>query len=578
MTTAPTDSILAADIGSVTTRAALFDIVSGHFRFLGVGEARSTTEPPFSYMGEGLRQALDHLGVLTGRAINDTNDRIIMPARTNGTGVDSFAVSASAGKPLRTVIVGLMPNLSVASAEHIASSAHVLIVDKLGLGDPRRTEKQIDDLIHANPDLIILAGGTDNGSQGAVLQLADTVATAARRMRDGSRPVVLFIGNAVLHDRIREIFSTLCDVVVADNVRPALSEENLTSARRLLGRIYEHVRLGGMPGYGELAQWSSSGVTPNTTAIGNIVRHISESSNNHPILCADIGSATTTLVAAVGSELALTVRSDLGVGHSAGYLNSAAERMSRWLPEDFSDSEVRDYISNKTLHPESIPYELHDLYLEHALARQCLQAIVQTANWPTRVKSVAPGLLPHFDTIIGTGAVLAHAAKPGQAALILLDGLQPTGLVTLVLDWQTLVPLLGAAAGINPVAVVQSLEAGALVTLGSAVGVTGEGRLGQPAVRVSGMLANGHKLKEEITFGSIAVFHMPPGDSKVTIQALGGFDAGSGRGGSKTLTLGETAVGLIIDARGRPLALPGDPAKRRDTVKTWSATVGQYGL
>ncbi len=577
MTTAPTDSILAADIGSVTTRAALLDIVSGNFRFLGVGEARSTVEPPFSYMGEGLHQALDHLSALIGRALNDNNDRLIMPGRTDGSGVDAFAVSASAGKPLRTVIVGLMPNLSVASAERVALSAHVTIIDKFGLGDHRRREKQIDDLLSANPELVILSGGTDNGSQGAVLQLADTVAIAARRMRDNARPAILFIGNAAIHEKVKEVFTGLCDVVLAENVRPSLEEENLLSARRMLGHIYEQVRLGTMSGYGELAQWSGGGVTPNATAIGNIVRHISEASGNHPILCADIGSATTTLAAAVGSDLALTVRGDLGVGHSAGYLNAAADRMARWLPEDFSDAEVRDYIANKTINPGTIPYDLRDLYLEHALARQCLQNAVVGANWPRHIKGT-PGLLPHFDTIIGTGAVLAHVAKPGQAALILLDGLQPTGLTTLVLDLQNLIPLLGAAAAVNPVAVVQSLEAGALQTLGSAVSITGDGRPGQTAVRVRGTLADGKQVKEDVTFGSVAVFHMPPGESKVTVQPVGGFDAGFGRGASKNLTLTETAVGLIIDARGRPIALPGEAAKRRATVKTWDAIIGQYGL
>jgi hypothetical protein len=147
-----------------------------------------------------------------------------------------------------------------------------------------------------------------------------------------------------------------------------------------------------------------------------------------------------------------------------------------------------------------------------------------------------------------------------------------------VLDVHNIIPLLGAAAGINPVAVVQSLEAGALLTLGSAVGVIGEGRTGQPAVRVRGTLADGHKIQEEVPFGSVAVFHMPHGESKVTIQALGSFDAGAGRGGAKTLSLTETAVGLIIDARGRHIALPGDTAKRHNAVKAWSATVGQYGL
>lgn len=576
MTTAPTDSILAADIGSVTTRAALFDIVSGSFRFVAAGEARSSVEPPFNYMSEGVRQALDHLNALTGRVYMDENDHLILPTRVDGSGIDAFAVAASGVKPLRTVLVGLMPNISLASAERVASTGHIVIVDRLGLGDHRKREKQIDDLINAKPDLAIIAGGTDYGSQGAVLQLADTVALAARLMREGTRPDVLFIGNAALHDRVKELFAGVSEVFVTENVRPSLQEENLASARRLLARVYEHTRLSNLPGYSELASWSTNGVAPTSAALGNLIRHISEASKDAAILGVDIGSASTTLVAAQGDDLAITVRADLGVGHSVNSQLNALAGVMRWLPDKYTEDEVRDYIANKMLAPASVPQELRELYIEHALARQCLIAATQNANWPAKAKGV-PGLTPNFDTIIGTGAVLARAPQPGQAALMMLDSLQPTGVTTLVLDSQCLLPLMGAAAAINPVAVVQVLEAGALTTLGTAIGVVGEGRSGQPAVRVKGTKADGQPISEDVAFGSIGVFHMPPGNSKITLQPLGGFDVGNGRGGSKTLNLTETAVGLIIDARGRPIVFPSSADARRQAVSQWCGSLGQYG-
>ncbi|HLF02915.1 MAG TPA: glutamate mutase L, partial [Anaerolineales bacterium] len=540
-------------------------------------DARSTAEPPFSYMGEGLRQAMDQLVNLTGRLLADDSDRLIIPSRPDGAGIDSFAASASVGKPLRTVLVGLMPNISLASAERVATSAHVLILDRIGLGDRRKKEKQIDSLLNAQPELVIIAGGTDYGSQGAVLGLADTVAAAARRLREGSRPEILFIGNAALHEQIKDLFTGLCEVTFTENVRPSLEEENIASARRQLARIYEHIRLSHMAGYAELAQWSGRGVTPNAVAMGNLIRHISEAVGEKAILGVDVGSTTTTLAAAIGDDLALTVRADLGVGHSAAYLNNAIDRLARWVPESDADEALRNYLSNKSLNPATVPHELSELYLEHALARQCLQNALQAANWPAKAKGV-PGLLPRFGTIIGAGAVLARAPKPGQAALMLIDGLQPTGVTSLVLDWQSLVPMLGAAAANNPVAVVQVLEAGALLTLGTVVGLVGEGRTGQVAARVKGTLADGKQLKEDVHFGSIAVYHLPPGESKITIQPAGGFDAGFGRGTGKTLTLSDSPVGLIVDARGRPIAFPSAAAARHEAVAKWCASLGQYGL
>ncbi|MBM4422095.1 MAG: hypothetical protein FJ030_01725 [Chloroflexi bacterium] len=576
---APTDSILAADIGSVTTRAALLDIVSGQFRFVAAGEARSTAEPPFSYMGEGVRQALDHLHIITARPFMDEGDRLLMPTRADGAGVDAFAVSASVGKPLRVALVGLMPNISLASAERIAMSGQATIVDRLGLGDRRRREKQIDDLINAKPEVVIISGGTDHGSQGAVLKLADTVAIATRLMREAARPDILFVGNAVLHDRVRDMFAGVCDVVVAENLRPSLNDETIASARRQLARLYERVRLRAMPGYGELAQWSGNGVAPNASAFGNLVRYLSRAmEGGKGVLAVDVGSATTTLAAAIGGDGSVTVRADLGVGHSAAHLANAIDRIARWMPEATLDDDLRDYLSNKTLYPATVPQELRELQIEHALARQCLQGVAQSAVWPAKLKGY-PGLTPAFDTIIGSGAVLARAPKPGQAALMLLDSLQPTGVTTLLLDWQCLMPALGAAAAMNPTAVVQALETNALINLGAAVSLVGEGRPGQEAVRVKASLPTGEKIDQKITFGSLEVVHMPPNvDVKVSIQPSGAFDAGFGRGASKTIAINSGAVGLIVDARGRPIGIPTAADKRYEAVSKWNMNVGEYGL
>ena len=42
----PTDTILALDFGASNTRAALFDVVEGAYRFVACGEAPSTVVTP----------------------------------------------------------------------------------------------------------------------------------------------------------------------------------------------------------------------------------------------------------------------------------------------------------------------------------------------------------------------------------------------------------------------------------------------------------------------------------------------------------------------------------------------------
>ena len=45
------DSLLAIDVGAVSTRAMLFDVVDGRYRFLPGGTAPSTAEAPFFGIG-----------------------------------------------------------------------------------------------------------------------------------------------------------------------------------------------------------------------------------------------------------------------------------------------------------------------------------------------------------------------------------------------------------------------------------------------------------------------------------------------------------------------------------------------
>jgi len=87
---------------------------------------------------------------------------------------------------------------------------------------------------------------------------------------------------------------------------------------------------------------------------------------------------------------------------------------------------------------------------------------VQTArrNFPRSAHAPLSGLLPGFEPILAGGSALDDAPTPGQSLLLLLDAVQPTGLTTIILDKNDLLPLLGAAAKRNSILPVQVLESG----------------------------------------------------------------------------------------------------------------------
>ena len=575
-----TDSILAVDFGSVNTRAALLDIVDGEFRFVAGGDAPTTAEPPFSDVGEGLRHALDNLQVITGRPYLDEEERLILPSRPDGAGVDAFAATASAGEPLRTIVVGLMPDVSVESARRAAASTYLSVVEVLNLADNRREEQQVDALLRAKPDIVFISGGTEGGARTAVLHLADTVAMALSLMASSERPRILYAGNSILHERMQALFEGIAPIEFASNLRPSLEREAVRSAERRLAQLYDNIRIERIAGYRELAEWSGGNVMPTARAYGNLIRftsHIFDPVKG--VLGVDVGSASTTIAVAFGGELSLTVRPDVGIGHSAANLlrQSSVAAIGRWLPIDIPADVITDFVYNKSLSPASIPQTLEELYLEQALARQALAVAVESSreNWPHYIRAARSTLLPPVDPIIGSGAVLARAPKPAQAAMILLDGLQPIGVTTLLVDQHNLAPSLGAAAAFNPVAAVQVFQSGAFANLGAVVCPLGRARPGQHVVRVRMQYSNGERLSVEVRYGTIEVLPLPLGqEAQVTLQPLRGFDIGYGRGQARRLRLSGGLIGLIVDARGRPIALANNAEKRREQMQNWLAELG----
>jgi hypothetical protein len=67
------NSLLAVDVGAANTRAVLFDVVEGEYRFIASGVAPSTAEAPFRDVIEGVRNAVASLQSVLGRSLLDAS-------------------------------------------------------------------------------------------------------------------------------------------------------------------------------------------------------------------------------------------------------------------------------------------------------------------------------------------------------------------------------------------------------------------------------------------------------------------------------------------------------------------------
>ena len=574
-------SLLAVNVGASSTHAVLFDVVEGQYRFIASGQARSTAEAPFKDISLGVNQAIIHLQTVTGKILLDQENQLVKPMQSDGSGVDAFAATLSAGPAMRAVVVGLLSDVSMESARRLAETAYLQVVEAFGLNDARQPDEQLDAILRARPDVIILTGGTDGGASRSIQKILEAVGLACYLMPEEKRPPVLFAGNQSLTDSIKKSLKNLTPSLhFSPNIRPSLDTEDLAPASRELAQVFADSRKRQMPGVDELAAWTGGFLLPTAYAEGRIIRFLSQmSGTSRGILGVDIGTTAATVAAGFNGKLTLGVYPQFGLGDNLpGLLQyTQLDDILRWLHLDIAPSVVRDYLYQCSIYPSTIPATKEDHAIAHAISRQVLFLAMQQAkrNFPPEARLLKKDLLPLFEPILAGGGTLSDAPTPGQSLLLLLDALQPVGITSIILDQNNLLPLLGAAAESNYLLPVQVLESGAFMSLGTVVSVISSATYGTPVLRARLTYEDGSDARAEVKFGGLEILPLGIGQTaRLTLQPVNRSDIGNGPGRNATLQIAGGVMGVVIDARGRPLALPEDPVRRRELFKKWFWSVG----
>lgn len=570
------DSLLLLNIGTVHTRASLIDIVERQYRMVATAECSTTTEAPYSDVGEGIRRALDQLESVIGCTLFDEAGQLIVPSRSGGTGVDAVILTLSMQADIRVALVGLLPDISLRSIRRLTESAPVRVVAEISLGDRRTDEGRMDALCQSRPDLILVTGGTEGGASEALLRIMEVVGLSMYMMPAESKPQVLYMGNSVLAPKVTEMLSTCGTVTIARNIRPSLESEDLDAGRVALNEMTAQILRARLTGIEEPLSWAGGMLTPSSLGMGTIIQLLGRTAPpRRGVVGASVGAGSTTLAAAFGANNELSVRPDLNLGRNAPQLleQCSIRDLARWLPFERTENQLRDYLHNKSLFPRSIPATNDDMRIEWAIVRELIHTALRSAypSWRVPFSWPWPGLIPPTDLLIGSGAALANTPKPGHSALLLLDSFQPPGVVRLAIDSQNMICALGAAARMNALAVVQILDSPAFPKLGTAICPVGRAHAGDPVLRYRLQYADGRQARGDVRFGTIEVVPLGLGEKgQLSLQLHRHFDlglGGYGQGGNFTVEGG--MAGLIIDARGRPLAFDSDPAKNRRLQEDW---------
>jgi len=580
----PSESILAIDCGSTTTQAALFGQVEGEFRFIARGEAPSSLEPPWNDMMASVRQAIQQLSEVTGWLLLNDRGQLITPERQNG-GVDAMVATTSASEPLRVVLTGIMRDVSLASARHAIGMSSAVIdglvsVDRRDSGilnsDIGGQVQLIKELL---PDAVVIVGGVDGGASRPVLQSVQAVTLACSALPEHSRPLLIYAGNTGLREQVAEIVGNQAELRAVDNVRPSLEVENLWPLQAEIEEMYRLRKMERLPGFGALAAQTRLQMLPTATAFAHTIQYLARLDGIN-VLGVDVGGATTTVASVVEEQADLLIRSDLGLSYSAaGILEHVpVESIARWLPFEIEPAEISSALYNKAIHYRTLPQTRQELLLEQAVAREVIRlSLAEVASrWSNGGSWSYKGLVPQFHLIVGGGGVLSNVPNYGQAALILLDAVQPVGVYSLALDKARLLASLGAIAAVNPLAASQVAAHDALLNLGTVVAPIGSAREGETALSFKIEYEDGRLLEVEVAFGSLEVIPLPVGQvANLELRPTRRFDVGLGVKGQAGRTQVQGGIlGIVIDARGRPLPIAADPEQQREKMQRWLWDMG----
>ncbi|MFM8877337.1 MAG: glutamate mutase L [Anaerolineae bacterium] len=577
------NSLLAIDVGAANTRAVLFDVIEGEYRFVASGVAPSTAEAPYKDVSEGARNAIDALQKILQKTLLEPAGRsLIMPSQPDGSGVDSLVLTISAGPAVRTLVVGLLKDVSLESARRLTESTYARILDTLSLGDQRKPDQQIDSILRIRPDMVVIAGGTDGGASRSVQKLLEPIGLASYLMPDEKRPAVLYAGNEKLVEEVKSLVGSLATTLhFSSNIRPTLEVEDIDPAELELAQMFVTIRKKQLKGLDVLDLWAGGHTLPTSYATGRMVRFLSNVYGfNKGLLSVDLGASSAVIAAGFSKKSVLKTYPQFGLGENlVGLLNfTTVDDILRWSTLDIPPSVIVDYLHQKSLYPGTIPATKEDLVIVQSVAKQALYLAMQAArkDFPKDAAFIKPTLTPLFDPIIAGGATLSDASRPGQSLLLLLDSVQPVGVSTVILDQNNLMPMLGAAASQNNILPVQVLESGAFLSVGTVISPVVTTKYGASILKAKITYENGTEANVNLKYGFLEMLPLASGETaRITIQVSRGVDIGFGPGsGTKNMPITGGALGIVFDGRGRPLDLPADPVRRRELIKKWNWTLG----
>ena len=254
--------VTTLEIGSTITKANAFCLEDGRFRHIGQGFAPTSV------------------------AQGDVTIGVDAAIRASGIEIDKTQVfvNSSAAGGLRMSVHGLTQGMTARAAREAALGAGAIVgLTTVGAID----SWDIEDLLEASPNIVLLAGGVDYGEKQIVVDNARMIAES------GLQVPVIYAGNIALRRRVQDIFARNgVELMCADNVFPDVDVLQIEPVRALIHEVFnQHIVKA--PGMARLTELSGFEILPTPGAVLLATEIFADALGDALVI--DVGGATTDI-------------------------------------------------------------------------------------------------------------------------------------------------------------------------------------------------------------------------------------------------------------------------------------------
>ena len=532
-------SALVFELAPTAIRAYLFDEVEGRCRFVARGEC-----PLLAYPGDSVAEdalaALAEVERITGRGLV-LRSAPLTPEEPDGTGVDVLVALCAPTGGLRVAVLAGDEMLATDAAARAVQTGGHEVAFRLSMDDEAlRSSGALHDAVRrlwrTSPDVLLVASRADTRREKALTQLG--AALGAVELPAEQAPVVIFAGQTSVREAFDRGLKGRLPVRMVAELRPDQGSENLEACKMALNLLHAERWCAGLPDFARLHSWLNSRPLHRDVALTNVVRYLAAASLA-PLWVLDCDH----------DRLGLWVGGPGVLGSYRAPEGRDGPDCLAWLPEDCPTEGLAVARANRQLRPSSAPATMAEMLWRGADFRSACRQVMEDPRLPLPEPICAPAL----GQAIATGTGAAWLGDEREAALLVLDALQPTGIGFLIRDEESLLAPLGALGEVEPRLASEALANDATRPLGLYVAPLGQVRVGAEAVALEVTFPAKDSLRMEVVSGGLEVLPLPRGGKVgLRVRPVGALDVGPGRGKQQALEVEALPLGVVVDARGRP--------------------------